>query len=283
MAAEVPVAADGSLVGVNGDDWFVDAALAAPADAEAAAWESELDAERTPAIGTVAVLAEVTEPEEADAATEEALSAESDFPAAELALIGGGVAGLGVLTIASSDETETAPGEAAVLDDLDEADDWLSAEWPEDAGAPVLQADELDELPDVEIVEETVIAPATNAPDWLNAMVPGLDVDYVPGDETAFDEQSAALDTTLGARSEYAWVIDWLTRKSTRPRPPKWQSRQRLRKNLASSSATCPPGTAGKAPMAVRTTSRTGRAMTCSCPPISNQPPRSRQKKAMVG
>jgi tetratricopeptide (TPR) repeat protein len=213
LVAEAPVPADGSLAGGLRDDWFADAALAATADAEAE-WQSELDAEATfPSVGTVAVLAEVTEPEEADAATEEALAeAESAFDVGDAALIGGAAAAVGVLALSGPDEAETAPGEATTLDELDADDDWLSAEWPDDAEAPVLQMDELDELPDIDIVEETAIAPAANAPDWLNAMVPGLDVDYEAGEdaplESGFDEPSGALDSTLGARREYAWVID---------------------------------------------------------------------------
>ncbi len=75
-------------------------------------------------------------------------------------------------------------------------------------------------MPDVEIAEETIIAPATNAPDWLNAMVPGLDMDFeTAGDESVETEYAGAFDETLGARSEYAWVIDLVEQEEMETAP----------------------------------------------------------------
>ena len=203
LTAEAPVAPDGSLTGLNCADWFADDALAISADQEAAAWESELDAESTlPSVETVAVLAEVTDPEEAVAATEDVLAQEdAGFTAGDALLLGGAATGVGVLALAGADETETMSADAVPLDDLSEDEDWLAGEWPEDAEAPVLQTDELDELPDIEIVEETVIAPATNAPDWLNAMVPGLDMDFEGGDAGPSEDSSPALELDAGRAS----------------------------------------------------------------------------------
>ncbi|MBL8147709.1 MAG: tetratricopeptide repeat protein [Anaerolineae bacterium] len=214
LAAEAPVPDDGSLVSAGSGDWFVDEALLAPAEAEAAEWQPgpEETAAELPAVETVVALAE---PELLDE-TAEPVSEEAGFGAEEGALVAGAAA-LGVLAVASGEETETAPGDA-VLDELDE--EWLSAEWPDDAEAPVLAADELDELPDVEIAEETIIAPATNAPDWLNAMVPGLDMDFESAeDEPVEAEFGAAFDETLGARSEYAWVIDLVEQEEMETAP----------------------------------------------------------------
>ncbi|MFN8379314.1 MAG: tetratricopeptide repeat protein [Anaerolineae bacterium] len=196
LAAEPPVPAEVSDEGVSKGDWFVDAALLVPA---------------------ATMAAQQPGPDESEAVTGE----ESGMTAEDGALIAG-AATLGVLAVASGEETDTAPGDAAALDELDE-EDWLTEEWSEEAEAPVLLADELDELPDVEIAEETVIAPATNAPDWLNAMVPGLDMDFEAGVdepiETEASETSGALDETLGARSDYAWVIDLVEQEETETVP----------------------------------------------------------------
>ena len=216
LAVEAPVPDDGSLVAADSGDWFVDEALLAPAEMEAAEWQAEPEevAAELPTIETAVALAAADMPEEAA----EAVSEESGLGADEGALAAGAAA-LGVLAIASTgEEAETAPGDAAVLDELDE--EWLSSEWPDDAEAPVLEADELDELPDVEIAEETVIAPATNAPDWLNAMVPGLDMDFESAeDEPVESEFAGAFDETVGARSEYAWVIDLVEQEEMETAP----------------------------------------------------------------
>lgn len=212
LAAEEAVPADGSLAGAATGDWFADDDLLAPAEDEAGI--------ELAAVETVSALT----PDEESAAESESPEAESEFPAVDAALIAGGATALGVLAVDSmADETETAPGEAVALDELDEDEDWLSADWQDDAEAPVLEADELDELPDVEIAEETVIAPATNAPDWLNAMVPGLDMDFeAPEDapvESTDAESFGTLDETLGARSEYAWVIDLVAQEEHETAP----------------------------------------------------------------
>ena len=228
---EAPEAVELADLGPAGTtDWYMDADLIAePAEATALEWQSELEVESEPSMVTEEFLldqAEVSEPEEADAAAVAALAAsEGEMPYDNALLIGAGAATLGVLAVASADEGETAPSEAAAFDELDEDDDWLAAEWPEDAEAPVLEMDELDELPDIELADETAAAPAQNAPDWLNAMVPGLDVDFEAGEdapiETAFAESSGALDATLGARSEYAWVIELVDQeeRETAPAP----------------------------------------------------------------
>ena len=65
--------------------------------------------------------------------------------------------------------------------------------------------------------EETTPTPASNAPDWLNAMVPGLDVDYEAEEdaqvEEAFDElpaQSETAATAPAARTsgEFGWLTE---------------------------------------------------------------------------
>ncbi|HYO88263.1 MAG TPA: tetratricopeptide repeat protein, partial [Candidatus Limnocylindrales bacterium] len=200
LVAEAPMPVDGSLAEMPTGDWFEDAALLAPAETEAAAdeWASG------PEFATSAVtqLGADTLPYVAPAAEIEAAQAEDDedglgFGAAALA----GAGALGVLAIASdAGESETEAGEAAVLNVGDEDDEWLMAEWPEDAEGQQLAPDELDALPDADIAEETVIAPAANAPDWLNAMVPGLDMDYEVAGEDAGEFVSEA--ESVGALDE---------------------------------------------------------------------------------
>lgn len=53
---------------------------------------------------------------------------------------------------------------------------------------------------DEEALEPT---PAINAPDWLNAMVPGLDVDYEATEDEWTEDEEAAFDAS---EREYAWV-----------------------------------------------------------------------------
>lgn len=224
LATEAPVPAEGS-VPAAGDDWFTDAELQAPAveveaaagpEAEAAGWQSELEPEAAVTqLGreTIVMAGELTESEEAAAASEAVLSED----AAETPL--------GMLAFGADDELETASGKPLAEEPGDETEAWLGEEWPEEHESPFLSPDELDELPDAEIVDETQIAPAANAPDWLNAMVPGLDMDFGAAEdeplEREFAEPTGALDTTLGARSEYAWVIDLVEQEEheTAPAP----------------------------------------------------------------
>jgi Flp pilus assembly protein TadD len=215
LAAEAPVPEDGSIAEMPVGDWFTDEALLAPAEAEASAAEAQPEAQATQlGADTLPYLTAADEPaaslEDEQIAPDEATETDRDLSAAALA----GAAGLGVLAVASGmDESETEAGDAAMLNAGEDDDDWLMTEWPEDAEGGQFEPDELDALPEAEIAEETVIAPAANAPDWLNAMVPGLDMDYDAAPEEAgelayAEESGSALDETLGARSEYGWVID---------------------------------------------------------------------------
>ncbi|MBE0704262.1 MAG: hypothetical protein IH582_14025 [Afipia sp.] len=69
--------------------------------------------------------------------------------------------------------------------------------------------------------EAAEIAPAPNAPDWLNAMVPGLDIDYeAPEDEpleTAFEiADEGELEPTMP--EDFGWVNE-IVEEETRPEP----------------------------------------------------------------
>jgi hypothetical protein len=94
----------------------------------------------------------------------------------------------------------------------------MAAEQAEDefAEQPIYDIDEDAELAFAESErwgEQIVPTPAENAPDWLNAMVPGLDVDYTAQDEDAPVESEyaeLAEDEAMVARAsrDYAWVQD---------------------------------------------------------------------------
>lgn len=108
-----------------------------------------------------------------------------------------------------------------------------------------LPDDELDEEselgPDLESEEEFEPAPATNAPDWLNAMVPGLDVDYEVAEEEPLETEPVSEVSENGAEDEheFAWVEDIVDEESRQlesaaetsrsrfvfSRPPAWLSR----------------------------------------------------------
>ena len=128
----------------------------------------------------------------------------------------------------SDNELEEALQPAAASEDMG----WLSEFEPEDAavvaGVAAAAAVASNE-PDVPMDDEEAIAaeadafaesdeaaavldeheaaleptPAVNAPDWLNAMVPGLDVDYEAAEDEWIEDEEAAFDAS---EREYAWV-----------------------------------------------------------------------------
>ena len=145
-----------------------------------------------------------------------------------------------------------------------EAPDWLAAAVPDEENVeieePVNQFGwmsdideseaaarretyELDELPDNGLIyaEETEPFPADNAPDWLNAMVPGLDVDYAAEEdaqvESDFAQRRAAAQepTPQAARRaarDFAWleqiVGEELRQPPTLPETPGSTSKRRF-------------------------------------------------------
>ncbi len=148
-------------------------------------------------------------------------------------------------------EDESEP-EAAVIDDFEWLNDGVSeaelanADFEEEVEAeaapePELEpAAELDAFDDygefddnqteIEIGadgEELEPEPAHNAPDWLNAMVPGLDVEYDVADDLSDDEADMAEEESEG---EIAWLVDLVEEESAAveqvsfafSRPPTW-------------------------------------------------------------
>ncbi len=106
-------------------------------------------------------------------------------------------------------EAVEAATEAAAFDDQGEFDD-NQAEIETDADGEELEPE-----------------PAHNAPDWLNAMVPGLDVEYDVADDLSDDEADTAEEETEG---EIAWLVDLVEEETAVveqasfafSRPPTW-------------------------------------------------------------
>jgi nicotinate-nucleotide--dimethylbenzimidazole phosphoribosyltransferase len=118
-----------------------------------------------------------------------------------------------------------------------EQPEWLSELQTAESAPPQESVDELGGMaPEAEMVEwpEEAVeaeapaapAPAENAPDWLNAMVPGLDVDYsapedepiesefVPGSENRVVPAIPTAKTGETPRPEYAWLLDIVDEES---------------------------------------------------------------------
>jgi hypothetical protein len=103
---------------------------------------------------------------------------------------------------------------------------------PEEAPVIGSEAFEADELAPVSEVEDEILepTPAQNAPDWLNAMVPGLDVDYEAGGEAAAEEEAEEPASAPAAKREFGWLVEIVeeeTAASERAhfvfsRPPVW-------------------------------------------------------------
>ncbi len=104
--------------------------------------------------------------------------------------------------------------------------DWLSAvQNKQPADEQPTETYDWDDNAPLEESMPAAPAPASNAPDWLNAMVPGLDVDYdAPEDEpveteflpTARQEAIAAEKAAKDAkvRPEFGWLLDIVSEES---------------------------------------------------------------------
>ncbi len=118
---------------------------------------------------------------------------------------------------------------------LAEDEDQPDAE--EETAEPVASA--IDDQAEMDENEETLVepaptealesSPANNAPDWLNAMVPGLDVDYeATEDEVSEDFEEEPEPET--AKREFAWLIELVDEETAAvdqpafvfSRPPVW-------------------------------------------------------------
>lgn len=83
--------------------------------------------------------------------------------------------------------------------------------------------DELDDVSAEEMPESVETIPADNAPDWLNEMVPGLDLDYANQDEDEPLEHEYLLDhPRAGSSREFAWLTSIVDEELAPPKslPP---------------------------------------------------------------
>jgi hypothetical protein len=120
-----------------------------------------------------------------------------------------------------------------LAEDADDEDEyWLSEQEPEPESAvgeefeedAVTEPEGLTTLPADELMSDEEAfepVPASNAPDWLNAMVPGLDVDYEASEdepiETEFLSESAEEEEQ--EQREFGWVEDIIEEESRQPEP----------------------------------------------------------------
>ncbi len=95
-----------------------------------------------------------------------------------------------------------------------EAEPVMAASVTEDLD--VFEGDELTSEDEDEFLEPTA---AQNAPDWLNAMVPGLDVDYEAAGEVEAEEEEAEAPAAETAQREYAWVAEIVAAETATERP----------------------------------------------------------------
>gem|GEM_PF-890538 len=218
-AAEELAAAVTSTVASEEDSWLNDdsddadegVAAEMPA-AEIPAWLSDLEPDAEPEPEPEAQSESST-----DAGEDDWLAAEEEADEEESAIAAEMPAWLTDLEPTSEPEKEAAEEVAASVVETGIAAAALDgADEPEDA-------DEFVE--DEETLEPT---PAQNAPDWLNAMVPGLDVDFEASEDAAaddLDEESYDVD-----EREYAWVEEIVEQEMaavegsgfTFTRPPAW-------------------------------------------------------------
>ncbi|MBE2267750.1 MAG: tetratricopeptide repeat protein [Anaerolinea sp.] len=90
---------------------------------------------------------------------------------------------------------------------------------PEDEEAPLTWETDAElvsefasgEAADVDVINESFETPAENAPDWLNAMVPGLDVDYTPVEEEVTEAETPEPSSTR----EFQWLTKVVEEESS--------------------------------------------------------------------
>lgn len=101
-------------------------------------------------------------------------------------------------------------------EDDDYADDALFEQEEEEPAllAPMTEADE-------GFIEEIDTVPAENAPDWLNAMVPGLDVDFEAQEDAPVERSFLPESTTQAAavraanQVDFDWLVDIVEEESS--------------------------------------------------------------------
>ena len=223
---ELPVAAAQEQDASGGFEWPAEPAVASQADAPD--WLDQLQPQQE------------EEPEAAPATQGEPLFSWLDIGAGDQSAAPNTEADMPDWLRAVSAEAEQAVEPASAVDQIDwlsdisstpeaeaepvEADAYAEAQplfaeaamEPEAEAAPIparAESDWLDsefELPQEPTAVESVVAehtPAENAPDWLNAMVPGVDLDYAPAEEEVVEPTEEATQQASPTQ-EFDWLIE---------------------------------------------------------------------------
>ncbi|MEO8611607.1 MAG: hypothetical protein ABI690_27155, partial [Chloroflexota bacterium] len=116
-------------------------------------------------------------------------------------------------TTADEPDEEPVGGGFSWIDDIQEQPDESAVPEASQTSARTFGPDDFDDA-----VEDEVAAapePATNAPDWLNAMVPGLDVDYDAAEDEPIEESfvedpaaSAEKIAPIQNKREFEWLMN---------------------------------------------------------------------------
>lgn len=232
-------AQDESPVGLEMPDWLNNLAETETARADAAEasdevidvetfeWASDLEEAEaeTPAgegLSPAATVEPLAEPETGT------LSWESDFQAPAVSAVDDTPEWLKDFEMES--ELGAQPEEDATIVTVqpDEQPEWLAetlatqaeAAEPEPAADAISEFEfELsEEQPEAETVSETEHRPAQNAPDWLNAMVPGVDLDYTPEAGEPAEPEPVAATSDRRSERDFEWLVD-IVEEETQPAP----------------------------------------------------------------
>lgn len=166
--------------------------------------------------------------EQPAAAIEEAVQAEAEWVSDVSAEPEYRESGLDWLTAGAAALTGTAAANILSEEDEQSAPSGESSEWDFEQAAPEAAEDvqvhsagfEADDAFASAAAEEALVTPAENAPDWLNAMVPGLDIDPA-AEADAPIETDFAVAAEAGAPTmpeNFAWLTD-IVDEETRPQP----------------------------------------------------------------
>ncbi len=115
--------------------------------------------------------------------------------------------------VEAASQFDYAAASSSLFDPVEEdAMDVATADRPAPAVTQLLDGDfELPAASSESVVAEHV--PAENAPDWLNAMVPGVDLDYAPAEDEALEPAEAE---PVSPTQPYDWLIE-IAEEETQP------------------------------------------------------------------
>ena len=189
-------------------------------------WASELEeaeAEEPAAVAPAAAVEEAAEPEA------ESFSWEADFQAPAVSAVDDTPEWLKDFEMES--ELADQPEEEATVVTVQpgEQPEWLSETLATQAGAVAEPEEAGDVMSEFEFeftsdqaepaaVAESEHRPAQNAPDWLNAMVPGVDLDYTPETGDSSEPETALPASERRNERDFEWLVD-IVEEETQPAP----------------------------------------------------------------